>query len=710
MNNSGIFTTGRFHAALILFLLSSEISYPQSKAHDSSRFAVIDPAYRSDIFFPQPEEDRNVIQWVYGPAELECMRLQLFQRRKDSARLIVGYPGVFHIPSSKAEFRLKRSKPMVLSSLNFRATGHGRIYINDVPVTDFGLHDFARTIILPAGTKVSQIRFEIITSEDLPALLVLSNGISTSDKGWEWKSDETGWETATHYPQNIHGVPPHMTEDPVIRLEPETVNGNLIDFGKELFGYLVIHSSVKPAINVGESIPEAEDTTKRTREQHSDIVRISGNVWKTSLPQAFRYVYMGNSHIDSIWSETVFRPEVYRGAFACSDSLLTKIWMNSAYTLRLCMHDFLLDGVKRDRLPWAGDLAMSLLVNAYSFGDRDIVRRSLVALGRAGIKEKDINGIVDYSLWWIISQNQYQLYYNDPDHLRQEWGRIKETLKDLSLISDQEGFLVPGKDAWLFIDWVDQEKWTALQILWWWAQKSGASLALRKGDRDMAELLEKNAGKLKISLLRTAWCNKEQIWLSGKGTSSEKSRYPNFLAVVSGLSGQDQYPGIRKLLEGSKAKPVGTPYMAGFEDMALSQLGNTSYMMNHVKDYWGAMLLKGATTFWEAYNPAETGKEQYAFYDRPYAKSLCHAWSSGPAAFLPMGIFGLNPLEDGWKRFTLHPDPGSLSWASICVPTEHGNITADIVDRNIRINVPEGTTLEWKGKSIKGPGILDDRF
>jgi hypothetical protein len=149
--------------------------------------------------------------------------------------------------------------------------------------------------------------------------------------------------------------------------------------------------------------------------------------------------------------------------------------------------------------------------------------------------------------------------------------------------------------------------------------------------------------------------------------------------------------------------------MAGFEVMALAQLGNTNYMLNRVKNYWGGMLAKGATTFWEAYNVTESNKKQYAFYGRPYGKSLCHAWSAGPAAFLPSELFGLKPVEDGWKRFSLNPNLGYLEWASVCVPTKYGNIVVDIENANIQISIPSGTTLEWKGNIIEGPSKLIDK-
>jgi len=115
---------------------------------------------------------------------------------------------------------------------------------------------------------------------------------------------------------------------------------------------------------------------------------------------------------------------------------------------------------------------------------------------------------------------------------------------------------------------------------------------------------------------------------------NEVTRHPICWAIISGLTTSSQYAGIKTLLENNDIKPVGSPYMAGFEDMALAQLGNTDYMLKHANDYWGEILRNKATTFWEAYDPQEITDKQYSFYGRPYAKSLCHVWSADPAALL----------------------------------------------------------------------------
>lgn len=225
--------------------------------------------------------------------------------------------------------------------------------------------------------------------------------------------------------------------------------------------------------------------------------QVGEGVWRSVTPVAFRYAYLPQKElIQSVECDAYAYPACYRGDFQSNDTLLTDIWFKSAYTLRLCMHEFLLDGVKRDRLPWAGDLAMSMMVNAYTFRDPEIVRRTLAILGRAGIAEEDVNGIADYSLWWVISQDRYQLYFGDMEHLQREWPRIKNVLKEVESRCDENGLFTEGLD-WLFIDWTNIEKENALQVLWWWAQESAVSLAERMNDPQTAAYWQKKADSLK---------------------------------------------------------------------------------------------------------------------------------------------------------------------------------------------------------------------
>ena len=84
----------------------------------------------------------------------------------------------------------------------------------------------------------------------------------------------------------------------------------------------------------------------------------------------------------------------------CRSVLLIRICpehgMDAGYTLRVCPRSGLtVDGSKRDRLPWARDLAVSLSSISHMFADAEVVRSTLIVLGRSGIRYKDINGVAD---------------------------------------------------------------------------------------------------------------------------------------------------------------------------------------------------------------------------------------------------------------------------------------------------------------------------
>lgn len=101
----------------------------------------------------------------------------------------------------------------------------------------------------------------------------------------------------------------------------------------------------------------------------------------------------------------------------------------------------------------------------------------------------------------------------------------------------------------------------------------------------------------------------------------------------------------------------------------------------------------GATTFYEAFDEKATADESLVFYGRPYGRSLCHAWSSGPAALLPIIAFGCEPTDDGWSDFCVAKS-SPLHEATATVPiggdatlqlrTEHGAIKLDRHPDNAR--------------------------
>ena len=123
------------------------------------------------------------------------------------------------------------------------------------------------------------------------------------------------------------------------------------------------------------------------------------------------------------------------------------------------------------------------------------------------------------------------------------------------------------------------------------------------------------------------------------------------------------------------------------------------------------MIVQGATSFWEVYDANEDEVKQYGFYGRPFGKSLCHAWSSGPAALIPSELLGIRPLSDGWATFEIDPQvPASMQPLEATIPTPYGDIRVWLRDNQLKVEVPQGSIAKFRGKSYTSAVPLEVRL
>jgi len=676
-----------------------------SLAHQRSRFAVIDPVYHAAAISPEPDIKQGAPPWLYGEAEVECWRLQVLRRRVTEAKLHVGYPGVFHEAFRKVSFRCAIPDGQTLPpDLRLRAVGDVTVTCGGQMVYQGAASNVYHRVILsgtlPVNARILQVDLE--TGGEPPGLLVEDGPLVTGVAPWQWSCDGASWTSAVGFAQTRSGVPPHALEVPAVTLKPAFKDG-LYDFGREILGRVVLRAKVKtrPVVFVGESIAEVWDDAPEHSEQSPVVVPDGEGCWLTAHPLAFRYLRVTAAEPEEVECRALFSPARYRGAFACSEERLTRIWMNSAYTHRLCQFDFVLDGIKRDRLPWVDNMILSAAVESYAFGDPELLRRTLTVMGRTS-DTSDINGIVDYNFIWVIGHDALQQYFADAAYLRREWTRIKAMIDRMAAKCDSNGLFRPQQNGWVFIDWVDFDKNMSLQVMWLWAQRAGVRLAERMSDSATATAWARRADALENILFEKAWDKRAGAWMD-PDKATQPSRHANVLAVVSGLAGRLNTRGILEVLKGRDAEPLSSPSMSYYKISALSQLGDPSAALASLRDVWGGMLDRGATTFWETYSPEERGDNAYALYGRPYAKSLCHAWGTGPVVLLPQMVLGIVPTADGWKRFRVEPKLGELKWACATVPCRSGDIRVEVEDGWMMLHVPDGTTAEYGSRVFSGP-------
>ena len=151
--------------------------------------------------------------------------------------------------------------------------------------------------------------------------------------------------------------------------------GVLVDFGIELHGTVTVTvTGIQPSggtidirVRTGESAAEALTPLgeKNTTNDHAtrDLVLPVSFYSANETPETgFRFAYVelvtanASAEIASIQATAILRDLEYVGSFDCSDPLLTKCYDTAAYTVHLNMQRYLWDGIKRDRLIWAGDM------------------------------------------------------------------------------------------------------------------------------------------------------------------------------------------------------------------------------------------------------------------------------------------------------------------------------------------------------------------
>jgi hypothetical protein len=83
-----------------------------------------------------------------------------------------------------------------------------------------------------------------------------------------------------------------------------------------------------------------------------------------------------------------------------------------------------------------------------------------------------------------------------------------------------------------------------------------------------------------------------------------------------------------------------------------------------IYDRYGFFAFNGATSLWEV--------------DTPYGGSHCHGWSALPAWYVGAVLLGVEPLEPGFRKFRVEPDPLPDMILSGEIPTPAGMITVNV--------------------------------
>ena len=458
----------------------------------------------------------------------------------------------------------------------------------------------------------------------------------------------------------------------------------VLDFGRELHGGVRLDSPRAPKraparvrIRFGESVSEAMGEPNNDHAIHDTeaLVPWMGHVEVGGT--GFRFVRIDLLEpatplaLRAVQAVFLYRPLAALGSFECDDPLLNRIWQVGADTVHLCMQDLVWDGIKRDRLPWVGDLHPEARVVSTVFGEVDVVPATLDHVRDRTPLPGWMNGISSYSLWWILIHRDWWRSHGNAAYVGEQRDYLLGLLEQIEGCLDEAGR--EHLDGGRFLEWPTSRDPVAvdagLQALTAMALGAGSELCRVAGEPQAAE-------RAAHAARRAAACRR----------APTASKQANALAVLAGMA--DPQETNRQVLAQDPHRGLSTFY-GYYVLQARGLAGDTAGGLDLVRAYWGGMLELGATTFWEGFEldwmegaaridqlvppgRRDVHADCGDFCYKGLRHSLCHGWAAGPTAWLTEHVLGLAPAKPGFARLAVEPHLAGLRYARGTLPTPAG--------------------------------------
>jgi alpha-L-rhamnosidase len=369
-----------------------------------------------------------------------------------------------------------------------------------------------------------------------------------------------------------------------------------------------------------------------------------------------------------------------------------------------------LDGARRDRAIWSGDILVEGLTDYYSVNNAEYIKQSLNLLGSRQLSSGFVPGALHpatvphigplvpgetttysatYSMYFVAGLASYYLHTGDKEFVAKEWPAVERELAWNATRLDANGLFaarsgVDGAD-WDFYDSDKGGEVSAYNILYYKTLLDGAALATAAGEAAQAAAYKADAETLKTRINERLYDSKSGLYKISD-TQSGVAQDANALAVLYGVAPSSKHEEIlAKLKSALWSSPYGplpfssdagnkdlvSPFVSGFELQARLAAGDTANAQELLHDVWGHMIAPGPNqtgTMWENIS----GRDGTPGLGS--GTSLSHGWSTAPTSALSSYVLGVRPDTAGYTSWTVQPHPGDLTWTRGSVPTPHGDI------------------------------------
>jgi hypothetical protein len=180
---------------------------------------------------------------------------------------------------------------------------------------------------------------------------------------------------------------------------------------------------------------------------------------------------------------------------------------------------------------------------------------------------------------------------------------------------------------------------------------------------------------------------KAGYYIDGIGTD-HASLHANMFPMAFGLVPENQHEKVSKWIEsrGLACSVYGSQFLMD----AVYEGGNAQYglqlLSSTAERSWYNMIRAGATISMEAWDNKYKPNQDWN-----------HAWGAVPANIIPAKLMGIEPLEPGFGKIRIKPQPGNLESAEIKTPTIRGEVLLSFRNKpkqsfSMHLTIPANTT------------------
>lgn len=431
-------------------------------------------------------------------------------------------------------------------------------------------------------------------------------------------------------------------------------NYYLYDLGRESLGVvsfeLFSESNQKITVAWGEHI--LDGCVRISKEKHRDftfeyITKAGDNSFcNHMLRLGCRYLEIHTEAPVKI-NKLAFVPQIFpvkEKEIYIGEKLDRKIYDTCVYTLKLCMMEHYVDTPWREQSFYSFDSRNQMLCGYKVFenGNREYARANLLLISKDQRDDGLLSitypsggrlAIPSFSLYYFIAVKEYVENTGDitlADEVFDKLVSLTETfLKNMygDLI-----FTFEDKNAWNFYDWspymdegfgkTDSRPDLMINCLFIKALDSLKYICKKTGREFVYdEALRNIRSKVKSVFFR----EKDGLFFMDKH-NSEYTELANAMAVLAGITDENESKHIAEALASGKLLECSLSMKCFKYDAMLSvDSGYRKEVLAEIRETYGKMLDKGATTVWEVAGGA-------AAFDK--AGSLCHGWSAVPVLYL----------------------------------------------------------------------------